>query len=338
MNDERLLLAHGGGGRLSRELLRDVFLPRFRSGILARLEDAAVLEAPGERLAFTTDSYVVHPLFFPGGDIGRLAVFGTINDLAVMGAVPRYLSCGFILEEGFERAVLERILDSMRGAATEADVEVVTGDTKVVERGKADGLFLNTAGIGAVPRGVELGADRIRPGDKVLLSGGLGEHGLAVLTQREGLKFRSEIRSDCAPIHRLCADLLRASAPGGIRFFRDPTRGGLAATLNEAAAGRPWGIRIEEEAIPLREDVRGLCEILGLDPLHIANEGKLVAVAAPGEADRILQAMRANPLGARGAIIGEVVEKPAGRVVLRSAVGGLRILDLPAGEPLPRIC
>jgi len=336
MNDDRILLAHGSGGRLTHDLVRDVFLPRFRGEALGKLADAAVLEMPGGRLAFTTDSYVVKPLFFPGGDIGKLSVCGTVNDLSVVGAVPRFISCGFIIEEGFERLSLERILDSMRDAAAAAGVEVVTGDTKVVERGGADGLFINTAGIGVVPAGVDLGADRIRVGDRVLLNGGLGEHGLAVLVQREGLKFQSEIRSDVAPLNRLAADLLRA-APG-IRFMRDPTRGGLATTLNEAAAGRKWGIRVEEEAVPVCDAVRGLCEVLGLDPLYVANEGKLVAVVAPADAERALAAMQAHPLGAGGRIIGEVVEKPKGRVVVRSAVGGLRIADMLTGEPLPRIC
>ncbi len=336
MNDDRILLAHGSGGKLTHDLIREVFLPRFRGEALGKLADAAVLEMPGGRLAFTTDSYVVKPLFFPGGDIGKLSVCGTVNDLSVVGAVPRFISCGFIIEEGFERASLERILDSMREAAAEAGIEVVTGDLKVVERGGADGLFINTAGIGLVPAGVDLGVEKIRGGDKVLLNGGLGEHGLAVLIQREGLKFQSEIRSDCAPLHRLAADLLRASAK--VRFMRDPTRGGLATTLNEAAGGREWGIRIEEGAVPACDAVRGLCEILGLDPLYVANEGKLVAVVAPEDADRVLAAMRTNPLGAGGRIIGEVVERPKGRVVIRSAIGGLRIAEMLTGEPLPRIC
>jgi len=336
MNDDRILLAHGSGGRLTHDLIRQVFLPRFRSEALGKLADSAVLDSPGSRLAFTTDSYVVKPLFFPGGDIGKLSVCGTVNDLSVVGAAPRCLSCGFIIEEGFALPLLERIADSIRAAAAEAGVEVVTGDTKVVEKGGADGLFINTAGIGVVPPSVDLSADRIRPGDRVLINGGIGEHGLAVLVQREGLRFQSEIRSDCAPLHRLAADILRASP--GVRFMRDPTRGGLATTLNEAAGGREWGILIDEEAVPVCDAVRGLCEILGLDPLYVANEGKLVAVAAAAEADRVLAAMRANPLGAGSRIIGEVVEKPRGRVVVRSAIGGLRVADMLTGEPLPRIC
>jgi len=279
---------------------------------------------------------VVKPLFFPGGDIGRLSVCGTVNDLAVMGAVPRFISCGFILEEGLDLSTLERVLDSMRAAADEAGVEVVTGDTKVVEKGGADGLFINTSGIGAMPPGVDLSTGKIRPGDRVLVSGGIGEHGLAVLIQREGLRFQSSIRSDCAPLHGLAAEILRAST--GLRFMRDPTRGGLATTLNEVVERKEWGIRIDEEAVPVCDAVRGLCEVLGLDPLYVANEGKLVAVAAPEDADRVLAAMKAHPLGAGTRIIGEVLDKPKGRVVIRSAIGGLRIADMMTGEPLPRIC
>ncbi len=336
MSERSILLAHGGGGRLARDLVRETFLSRFRHEALARLADSAVLEMPGGRSAFTTDSYVVKPLFFPGGDIGRLAVCGTVNDLAAVGAEPRYVSCGFIIEEGFDISSLERIASSMQAAAAEAGVAVVTGDTKVVERGGADGIFINTAGIGMVLPGLDLSPEKIRVGDRIILSGGIGEHGLAVMIQREGLKFDSDLRSDCAPLNRLAADVLAAS--DRVRFMRDPTRGGLAAVLNEAAEGRPWGFLIEEEAIPVCDAVRGLSETLGLDPLQIANEGKMAIVTAPEDADKVLAAVRANPLGAGGRIIGEVVPKPAGRVVVRSAVGGLRIADMPAGEPLPRIC
>jgi hydrogenase expression/formation protein HypE len=336
MSSDRILLGHGSGGRLSHDLLRAVFLPRFRGEALGKLADAAILEVPGGRIAFTTDSFVVKPLFFPGGDIGRLSVCGTVNDLAVMGAVPRYLSCGFILEEGMELATLERVLDSMRAAADEAGVEVVTGDTKVVERGGADGLFINTSGIGIVPPGVDLSAGKIRVGDRVILSGSIGEHGVAVLAQREGLRFQSPVRSDCAPLQGLAAAVLKS--PEGVRFMRDPTRGGLATTLNEIVERREWGLRIDEDAVPVAEPVRGLCEVLGLDPLYVANEGKLVAVTAPEDAGRALDAIKAHPLGAGGRIIGEVVEKPKGRVAIRSSIGGLRIADMLTGEPLPRIC
>ncbi len=336
MGEDRILLAHGSGGKLTHDLVREVVLPRFRGKTLAELGDSAVLARPEGRLAFTTDSYVVKPLFFPGGDIGRLSVCGTVNDLAVAGAVPLYLSCGFIIEEGLDRQTLEKIADSMQAAAAEAGVEVVAGDLKVVEKGGADGLFISTSGIGVVPPSVDLSADRIRPGDRILINGGIGEHGLAVLVQREGLRFESELRSDCAPLQGLAAEILRVSP--GVRFMRDPTRGGLATTLNEIVERREWGVLIDEETVPVGDAVRGLCEILGLDPLYVANEGKLVAVAAPGDAERVLAAMRAQPLGAGSRIIGEITDKFRGQVVVRSRIGGHRIAGMLAGEPLPRIC
>ena len=291
----------------------------------------------GDRLAFTTDSYVVSPLFFPGGDIGKLAVCGTINDLAMSGATPLYLSAGFILEEGLPLADLERVVASMAATAQAAGVQIVAGDTKVVDRGKADKLFINTAGIGLVPAGVELGGDRARPGDVIILSGTIGDHGMTIMSQREGLRFTSPLESDCAPLHGLVAAMLEV-APQAIHCLRDPTRGGLTTTLNEVAGKSGVGIEIEEHAIPVRDAVRAACELLGLDPLYVANEGKLVAFVAPEAADVLLARMRAHEHGREAAIIGRVTAEHAGRVVLRTALGARRILDMLVGEQLPRIC
>jgi hydrogenase expression/formation protein HypE len=347
-----ILLAHGSGGRLSHALIEQVFLARFANPVLARLEDAAVLAfaevgAGGARLAFTTDSYVVSPIFFPGGDIGKLAVCGTVNDLAMSGATPLYLSAGFILEEGLALADLERVADSMAAAAAAAGVRIVTGDTKVVDHGKADRLFINTAGIGVVPPGVALGAERVRPGDALLVSGTLGDHGMTIMSQREGLRFDSPLVSDCAPLNGLVAALMDALARSGeeadcglqaLRFMRDPTRGGLATVLNEVAPSAGVGIEIEEGRLPVRDAVRAACELLGLDPLYVANEGKLVAFVAPEVAERALAALRAHAYGREAAIIGRVTEEHAGRVVLRTALGARRVVDMLVGEQLPRIC
>jgi hydrogenase expression/formation protein HypE len=337
---ERVVLGHGSGGRLSAELLRDVFLPLFSNPVLDRLDDQAIFEIGGARVAFTTDSFVVKPLFFGGGDIGSLAVHGTVNDLAMGGAKPLFLSAGFILEEGFPTGDLKRIATSMARAAAAAGVVIVTGDTKVVEKGKGDGLFINTTGIGIVPEGVRLSASQARPGDQVILSGSIGDHGIAILAKREGLEFETEIVSDSAALHGLVAAMLAASpeASSGIRCLRDPTRGGLSSALNEIAAQSQVSIQIEETAIPVREQVRGACELLGLDPLYVANEGKLVAIAAPEAADRILAVMRRDPLGAESAVIGTVGRQRAGRVTMKSAFGSTRIVDLLAGDQLPRIC
>ena len=333
---DRILLAHGGGGRLSGDLLRHVFLPAFANDILSKLEDQATVPWPGGRLAFTTDAFVVRPIFFPGGDIGKLAVNGTVNDLAVGGARPLYLSAAFILEEGLPLADLERIVASMKEACLRAGVTLVTGDTKVVDRGKGDKVFITTAGIGVVPEDRSLSIASARPGDRILLSGTIGDHGMAILSQREGIEFESPLESDSAPLHELVGAILEAS--GGVRAMRDPTRGGLAATLHELARASGVGVRVEEERIPVRPEVKGACELLGLDPLTIANEGKLVAVVEAREADRVVQAMRAHPLGREAAVIGEVLEGGAGLVRLRSRVGGERIVTELAGEPLPRIC
>ena len=333
---DRILLGHGSGGKLSAELLRDVFLPLFRSPVLGRLDDQAVIEIGGVRLAFTTDSFVVKPLFFRGGDIGSLAVHGTINDLAMGGAEPLYLSAAFILEEGLDMETLRRAAESMARAAEAAGVEIVTGDTKVVEKGSGDGLFINTTGIGRVPPGVNLSAANARPGDRVLLSGTLGDHGITILSEREGIGFESPVESDSAALHTLVREMLAVSHE--IRCLRDPTRGGLASTVNEIAASAGVGIALVESAIPVREEVRGACELLGLDPLYVANEGKLVAVVAPDVADTVLEAMRRHPLGAQSAIVGTVTESHTGLVTMKTPFGTSRIVDMLPGDQLPRIC
>jgi hydrogenase expression/formation protein HypE len=330
------MLAHGSGGKLSHDLISQVFLPNFSNPILKKLDDMAVFELEGERLAFTTDSYVVSPLFFKGGDIGRLALCGTVNDLAMSGAVPKFLSVAFIIEEGFLVKDLVRILDSMKSAADEAGVVVVTGDTKVVEKGGADGLFINTAGIGVVPSGIDISGSNARAGDKIILSGTIGDHGIAIISQREGLCFETEIVSDCAPLSGLVGEMLEASTE--IRAMRDPTRGGLASTLNEIAEQSQVAIEIKEEKIPIKEDVFGACEMLGFDPLHVANEGKLVAFVAPEGAEAVFSAMRKHRYGKDAAIIGEVIEGQPGRVLMKTAVGATRIVDMLVGEQLPRIC
>jgi hydrogenase expression/formation protein HypE len=333
---DSILLGHGSGGRMSAELLHNVLLPALRNPVLEQLNDQAVIDVNGSRLAFTTDSFVVKPLFFPGGDIGALAVNGTVNDLAMGGATPLYLSLSLILEEGFAIDTLRQIVESIRVSAAIAGVHVVTGDTKVVEKGSGDGIFINTSGIGLVSRGLQLSADQARPGDVVLLSGPIGDHGITILSQREGLQFESEVHSDTAPLHRLVADMLAASPQ--IRCLRDPTRGGVSSSLNEIAERSRVSIELQEGAIPIREEVRGACEMLGLDPLYVANEGKLVAIVAPDAADRILEAMRGNPAGRESQIIGRVVQGSHGMVTMRTRLGTSRIVDLLAGDQLPRIC
>jgi hydrogenase expression/formation protein HypE len=331
-----ITLAHGGGGRLSAELMRDLFLPAFRNAALERLDDQAQMAAGNVRLAFSTDSFVVRPLFFRGGDIGSLAVHGTLNDLAMGGARPLCLSAAFILEEGLDRETLERVVRSMGEAAARAGVPIVTGDTKVVERGKGDGVFINTAGIGIVGAGLELSASHARPGDVVLLSGTLGDHGVAIMAEREGLEFESPVASDSANLWPLVETMLATGAR--IRAMRDPTRGGLSSTLNEFAAASRAGFRIEEAAIPVREEVRGACETLGLDPLYVANEGKLVAVVDAADADGLLEAMRGHPLGAAASRIGVVTGENPGMVTMRTVFGTTRVVDMISGEQLPRIC
>jgi len=334
--ENQIRLAHGAGGRMMAELIRDTFAAAFDNPYLGRLADAAVLGLEGTRLALSTDSFVVRPLFFPGGDIGSLAVHGTVNDLSMMGARPLWLTAGFILEEGLEREVLERVVRSMATAARSAGVLVVAGDTKVVERGHGDGLYINTAGLGVVPPGVQIGPEQGRVGDVVLLSGTIGDHGIAVLSRREGLGFETDLVSDSAPLNGLVEALL-AAAPH-THSLRDPTRGGLAAALNELAAASRVGIEIEEGLVPLRPAVRAACEMLGFDPLTVANEGKLVAFVPPEEADAALSALRAHPLGRDAARIGVVTAEHAGMVLARTAIGGRRVVDMPLGELLPRIC
>jgi hydrogenase expression/formation protein HypE len=330
-------LSHGAGGRAMAQLITDVFHAALDNEWLRRGDDQAVFEAPRGRMAMTTDAFVVSPLFFPGGDIGSLAVHGTINDIAMAGATPLYLSASFIIEEGFPLADLSRIAQSMGEASRAAGVPVVAGDTKVVERGKADGVFISTAGVGVVPEGLSLSGDRARPGDVVILSGSIGDHGVAIMSKRANLEFETEILSVSAALHGLVADMV--AAPGGsLRLMRDPTRGGLAATLNEIAGQSCVGFRIEESAIPVKPEVAAACELLGLDPLNVANEGKLVAVAAPAGADALLAAMRAHPLGRDAAIIGSAVADERRFVQMNSAFGGARIVDWLAGEQLPRIC
>lgn len=334
-------MAHGGGGRAMRTLIERVVLPAIGNPLLAPLEDQAriplvALAAAGDRLAFTTDSYVVSPLEFPGGDIGKLAVCGTINDLAVGGARPFYLSCGLVLEEGLDIATLGRVLESMGRAASAAGVAIVTGDTKVVERGAADRLFINTAGIGVIRPGLNPGAHRARPGDAVIVNGSLGDHGIAILLARKELALEAEVESDCQALHGLAAAVFDACAD--VHCLRDATRGGLATVLAEFAAASDVCIRIREAALPVSAVVRGACEILGLDPMYLANEGKLVAVVPGEDANTVLAAMRADPAGRHAAIIGEVSPAPAGSVILSTAFGGDRIVDMLSGEQLPRIC
>jgi len=330
-------MAHGGGGRLSQMLIDDMFVTAFDNPVLAQLHDGAILDIDAGRLAFSTDSYVVHPLFFPGGDIGSLAIHGTVNDVAMCGARPIAISAGFIIEEGLPMEDLWRIVQSMRDAANQAGVSVVTGDTKVVDRGKGDGIYINTTGIGVIDDGVEISPQRARPGDLVLLSGAIAVHGITIMSVREGLEFETRLETDSAALHTLTAALLERGGRD-VHVLRDPTRGGVASALNEIAAQAGVGIRIDEEPIPIDEEVRGACEILGFDPLYVANEGKCIAIVAREAADELLQTMRDHPLGARAAIVGEVVEEHPSKVFLRSRIGGLRVVDMLSGEQLPRIC
>ncbi len=336
MQNKNILLSHGSGGKLSHSLIEEVFLRAFKNPLLEALNDQAVFSLPSSRLALTTDSYVVNPIFFPGGDIGKLAVSGTINDLAVGGAEPVYMSVSFIIEEGLSFDELERVVRSMADTAAGSNVAIVTGDTKVVERGKGDKLFINTTGIGIVRDGIELGPSKIRPGDAVIVSGTIGDHGVAVLTHREGIRMEIPVESDCAPLDGLVQRILSSSK--GVKAMRDPTRGGLATILNEFASQSALGIVIDEENIPVRDEVRGACEILGFDPLYLANEGKLVAVVSHDSVHDVLHAMKGHPLGKDATIIGTVVEEPKSKVLLETSIGNRRILDMLAGEQLPRIC
>ena len=336
MPDEKILLAHGSGGRLTHDLVREIFLPRFSNPFLKPLDDSAKITNRQGSIGFTTDSYVVNPIFFPGGDIGKLAVCGTVNDLSMIGAIPFYLSLSLIIEEGFSIELLQQIASSIHKTAEKAGVSIVTGDTKVVEHGAADQLFVNTSGIGWIKPGINLSGINAKPGDHILLSGYLGDHEIAILSQREGFKFQGELQSDCAPLNDLVEKMLDACP--SIRCMRDPTRGGLATTLNEIASMSNVGMVIEEEKIPIRESVRGICELLGLDPLYLANEGKLIAICPPNEAERLLEAMKSHPLGRNAEVIGIVTEENRKRVTLHTLIGGHRILDMLSGGQYPRIC
>jgi hydrogenase expression/formation protein HypE len=334
---DRILLGHGSGGKLMHDLIAKAFLPAFDNPLLRAGDDAAVFRLSAcSRLALSTDSHVVSPLFFPGGDIGRLAVCGTVNDVAVLGAQPLYLTAGFILEEGLEIEVLQRVLASMREAADEAGVQIVAGDTKVVQKGRADGLYINTAGLGTVLTGVEVGGAQAKPGDVVILSGPIGDHGIAVLGARGELGFDAEVQSDVAPLNHLIMALLDASEQ--VHVLRDPTRGGVATTLNEIAKQSGAGITLFEKAIPVRPAVRAACEMLGFDPLYVANEGKVIVIVGRADADRVLEVMRQNRYGAQSVIVGEVQAESPGRVLLKTAIGSHRIVDVLLGEMLPRIC
>jgi len=337
MADERVLLAHGGGGWLTHQLIEELVLSRFANPVLAPLGDSAILDHPGGRLAFTTDSYVVKPLRFPGGDIGRLAVCGTVNDLAMSGARPLFISLALILEEGLALADLAAILDSAKAAAEEAGVQVACGDTKVVERGAADGCYINTSGVGVVPDGLDLGPHRVEPGDAVLVSGTIGDHGIAITSQREGLAFATPVASDVAPLAGLVEAVLRAGGEG-VHALRDPTRGGVGMVICEIAEACGRDVELSEADLPVRGAVRGACELLGLDPLYVANEGKAVVFCAQGAANDVLEAMRGHPLGADAAVIGRVLDGERGRVTLATEIGGRRVVEKPYGEQLPRIC
>jgi len=337
MQHETIQMAHGAGGRLSQALMQRVFMPHLHNAFLDLLDDQAKLDLPPGRIAFTTDTYVVSPVFFPGGNIGELAVNGTVNDLAVGGATPLYLSVGFVLEEGLPLAELEAIVKSMAEAARRAGVMMVTGDTKVVGKGQCDRIFINTSGIGVIRENVNLSCRNLKRGDSIILSGTVGDHGMAIMTSREGLSFQSRITSDCAALNGMIAAMLDV-APAAIHAMRDPTRGGVAATLNELASSSSLGIEINETTIPVKPDVRGACELLGIDPLHVANEGKLVVVVVADEAQPVLDVMRSFDLGQDAVMIGSVVDDHPDMVVMRTAFGSRRIIDLPLGEQLPRIC
>lgn len=336
MKSGKILLDHGSGGKASHDLIKDTFLPEFNNPFLIELNDSAVFNIGNSELAFSTDSYIVDPIFFPGGDIGSLAIYGTVNDLAMRGARPLYLSVGFIIEEGFDLSDLEKILSSMKDAANKSQVLVVTGDTKVVSKGNADKLFINTSGIGIIESNINISGQNAQIGDKIIISGTIGDHGIAVLSQREGLELEYPLKSDSAPLNKLVFEMLEASF--NIHVLRDPTRGGIGTSLNEIAIQSHVGIKIVEEEIPVRSEVLGACEILGLDPLYVANEGKLIAFVDPRDIDRILNKMRANKYAHEARIIGEVVPDHNGKVFMKTRVGGTRIVDMLTGAQLPRIC
>jgi hydrogenase expression/formation protein HypE len=336
MKDDKVMLDHGAGGRMSHSLIADIMLPVFDNPVLSRLDDGAILDIDGIRIAFSTDTFTVDPIFFPGGNIGDLAVNGTVNDIAMCGANPLFLSVGLLIEDGFPMEELKRILRTMGNAADAAGVKIITGDTKVVPKGAADRIFINTSGLGLIPEGVEISCQRAIPGDRIILSGGIAEHGMTVLTRRAGMSFESSIVSDTAPLNHMVARMLSASRD--IHVLRDPTRGGVGTTLNEIAQSSRVGIVIYEDRIPLNPQVEALCELMGLDPLYIANEGKLVAIVGKDHVKEVLSAMQGDRCGREAAIIGEVVAEDPGAVLMKTKIGGTRIVDMLTGEPLPRIC
>lgn len=333
---DKILLAHGGGGTLMHKLIDDIFKLNFENDLLNQGNDSAIFEISGTKFAFTTDSFVVQPLFFPGGDIGTLAVNGTVNDLCVSGAKPLYISVGFIIEEGFPVADLERVVVSMKKSAEEANVKIVTGDTKVINKKSGDGVYINTSGIGIVYDGVDISVTNLKPGDKIILSGRIADHGIAVMSARENLEFETKIESDCAALNGLVDEMISASK--NIKVMRDPTRGGVASTLNEIAKSSGLGIKIYEDKIPVSEFVRGACEILGFDPMYVANEGKLIAFVGSEDTEKILSKMKSHPLGKDSEIIGEITSENPSRVIMKTVIGSSRIVDMISGEQLPRIC
>ena len=336
MRTEKILLDHGSGGKASHSLIADLLVPEFENSILAQLDDSAILDIEGKRLAFSTDTYVVDPIFFPGGNIGDLAINGTVNDLAMCGSTPLYLSTALIIEEGFSVSDLKKIFKGMKETAIKADVLIVTGDTKVVPNGAADKIFINTSGVGLIREGINISGHNARPGDKVIISGTIADHGITILTHRQGMTFESSIKSDTAPLNHMVQEMIAAS--GQIHTLRDPTRGGVGTSLNEIAAQSKVGIKIYEAAIPIREEVSGICELLGFDPLYIGNEGKLLAFVGPDHAEKALDAIKANEYGKDASIIGEVVADSPGKVFMKTTIGGTRIVDMLTGEQLPRIC
>ena len=337
IHNEQIMMGHGSGGRMMNNLIQKSFLPPLDNPILRAGDDAGVINfQSSSRMAISTDAHVVSPLFFPGGDIGKLAVCGTVNDVAMMGAVPQYLTASFIIEEGFKISTLERIIESMKSSALEACIQIIAGDTKVVQKGSADGLYISTSGIGIIPEGINISGSNAKPGDAVILSGTIGDHGIAVLGERGDLGFKTDIQSDVAPLNGLVQSMLKVSR--GVHVLRDPTRGGVASVLNEISQQSNVSILIDETRIPVKPPVQAACEILGFDPLYVANEGKLVAIVEKSSSELILNAMHQHPYGVNGVIIGEVVEKPAGRVLMKTAIGSTRIIDTLAGEMLPRIC
>ncbi len=336
MSKDRIMMAHGSGGKISHELISDFFLPKFDNEILKKLDDSAVFKIKGNRLAFTTDSYVINPIFFPGGDIGKLAIFGTVNDISMSGAVPLYISVSFVLEEGFLISNLEKILKSMKDAAKQANVLIVCGDTKVVEKGSADKIFINTSGLGVIENGINISGENAKVGDLIIINGSIGDHGIAVIGKRGQFEFEVEIESDCAPLSNLVQHML--SYTKNINVLRDPTRGGIATSLNEIAKKSKVSIKVNENKIPVKKAVIGACEMLGFDPMYVANEGKLIAIVSKKDASGLLNHMKKHPLAKDSEIIGEVTEGKAGRVTMKTLIGSTRILDMMIGELLPRIC